>query len=585
MKKTILLIILIILAPKTILGQYRLQSNVDIAQFNNIDQEKVFIHYNDNFLLSGEYLYYKMYCLNAIDHSPSKISKIGYVELVGRNKKTVFKHKIRLNEGLGQGDFFIPGNLETGNYKLIGYTNWMRNSGVDSFFITDIVIVNPYKELPTESNKTSANIIYHTTIDSANINTQREDTNSIKIVLPRKIYNKRALVKLNITNQTLNQNTNLSVSVRKKYPITTPFNNDKSINIKKAPKNNLSKKIDETIFLPELRGELISGKIINNTNKQVVANQNISLSIRGTTGTTKISQSNKNGVFYFNLDNRNRSNKIEFSLLDNQNDTNQIILDTSKINTNTLKYLDIDLAHNLNKVIEKRSTYNQIENVFFEEKLDSLIRFTSTIPIYKIYDENYNLDDFTRFNTLEETIVEIIANVLVKKRKGQYKIQIRENNHFFIDSDDEPLCLVDNILVENSSDLFNYDVKKIQNIGISRSEYYIGPKKYQGIFSIKTKESDYTNQQNTNTSIKISLDGPIPLKEYYFQDYSKSTAANKTHIADFRQQLLWLPNFNLKENNSIEFYTSDNTGTFEIAVEGFSLNGDAISLKEYIYIE
>ena len=175
--------------------------------------------------------------------------------------------------------------------------------------------------------------------------------------------------------------------------------------------------------------------------------------------------------------------------------------------------------------------------------------------------------------------------MLVKKRKGQYKIQIRENDYYFIDSKDAPLLLVDNLHVQNSADLFNYDVKKIQRIGISRSEYYIGPKKYQGIFSIETKQGDYTPHLKTNNTLKGDIDGPLPLKKYYFQDYSKTSSSNKKHIADFRQQLLWLPEVQLKENNSFEFYTSDNTGTYEISIEGFTKNGKAISLFEYINIE
>ncbi|MEO9891576.1 hypothetical protein [Aurantibacter sp.] len=586
MRKTVLIVLLTLLKPDITIGQYQLESNEDRVKFNSIDKEQVFIHYNDNFLLSGEYFYYKMYCLNNKDLSPSKISKIGYVELINSKGKVIFKHKIGLTNGLGQGDFFIPVTLNTGHYKLVGYTNWMRNSGVDSYFVGDIAIINPFNELSNETNYPSENIIYNSKTDSIELGVISKEKNTTdKILLSKKNYKKLELVTFQIKNTAISANANISISVRKKDPITIPFNKNKSIDLNNNAFNLITLNNNEAIFLPELRGELITGKLINKLSKQGVANKNISISIGGDFGVTKISQTDKNGTFFFNLVNNNRSNEIIFNLLDNHIDANKIVLDTSNIRTDTFKFKNIGVSKNLNPILEKRSVYNQIENAFFETKLDSLISSISPTPVYNIFDELYNLDDYTRFKTLEETLIEIIDNVLVKKRKGQYKIQIRENNHYFIDEQAAPLFLVDKILVQNSSDLFNFNVNKIQNIGISRDEYYIGPRKYQGIFSIETKEGNYNQLPITKNSIKFNIDGPLPLKDYYFQEYKESIPTNKSHIADFRQQLLWLPKVNLKENNLFKFYTSENLGTYEISIEGFTQNGEAISLTEYIYVE
>jgi hypothetical protein len=130
-------------------GQHRIKNLADLNGYNAIPKETVYIHHNDSFLLAGEYLYYKLYCLNAENNRPSDVSKIAYVELVGKDKQPIFKHKIKLRSGLGQGDFFIPTTIPSGNYKLIGYTQWMRNIGQKHFFISDITIVNPYRELQT----------------------------------------------------------------------------------------------------------------------------------------------------------------------------------------------------------------------------------------------------------------------------------------------------------------------------------------------------------------------------------------------------------------------------------------------------
>ena len=36
--------------------------------------------------------------------------------------------------------------LESGNYKIIAYTQWMRNSDIQNFYQNDISIINPFQE-------------------------------------------------------------------------------------------------------------------------------------------------------------------------------------------------------------------------------------------------------------------------------------------------------------------------------------------------------------------------------------------------------------------------------------------------------
>ena len=80
------------------------QENIQIA---NISQERIFVHQNTSFLITGEYLYYKVYCLNNETNGLSNFSKIAYIELINSDRNTIFKHKIILKNGVGNGDYFI----------------------------------------------------------------------------------------------------------------------------------------------------------------------------------------------------------------------------------------------------------------------------------------------------------------------------------------------------------------------------------------------------------------------------------------------------------------------------------------------
>ena len=140
-----------IIGALSLQAQYELKTDDDLNWYNNIAQEKIYVHHNSNVLLVGETLYYKLYCLNARTERLTKNSKIAYVELIGESG-TVFKHKLKLNNGTSFSGFFIPTTVATGMYKLIAYTNWMRNNGDNSFYETDIAIINPYSKINFEPN-------------------------------------------------------------------------------------------------------------------------------------------------------------------------------------------------------------------------------------------------------------------------------------------------------------------------------------------------------------------------------------------------------------------------------------------------
>jgi len=91
-------------------------------------------------------------------------------------------------------------------------------------------------------------------------------------------------------------------------------------------------------------------------------------------------------------------------------------------------------------------------------------------------------------------------------------------------------------------------------------------------------------QSTNNTSINLELLNPLDKKIYFKQVYDGSGKLKR--IPDYRIQLLWLPNLEISsKTNEINFFTSDVNGTFEISLEGFTNNGDPVSLKEIIVVE
>lgn len=108
-------------------------------------QEKLFVHTDKSFYLAGEILWFKVYAVDGILNQQMDLSKVAYVEIVDRNHVHLLKAKIGLKKGSGNGSFFLPVTLNTGNYILRAYTNWMKNFDPELYFEKTITVVNSLK--------------------------------------------------------------------------------------------------------------------------------------------------------------------------------------------------------------------------------------------------------------------------------------------------------------------------------------------------------------------------------------------------------------------------------------------------------
>jgi hypothetical protein len=110
-------------------------------------QEKIYVHTDKNYYLAGELLWFKIYNVDGTQYQPADLSKIAYVEILDRDNKPVMQAKIALSKGKGNGSFFLPVSINSGNYTLRAYTNWMKNFSAAYYFEKPVTIVNTLKTL------------------------------------------------------------------------------------------------------------------------------------------------------------------------------------------------------------------------------------------------------------------------------------------------------------------------------------------------------------------------------------------------------------------------------------------------------
>lgn len=146
---------LIVLAGNTLQAQDTL-----VNQFRNYTAnaftEKVFLHTDRNFYLSGEIMWFKIYLTSLPDNKPSGMSKVVYAEVLDELNRPVLQSKIGMREGRGEGSFFLSTAFPSGVYKLRAYTGWMKNFDAAYFFEKEITVVNASTPLPFNTVDSSA---------------------------------------------------------------------------------------------------------------------------------------------------------------------------------------------------------------------------------------------------------------------------------------------------------------------------------------------------------------------------------------------------------------------------------------------
>ena len=112
-------------------------------QMSIFPQEKILIHTDKSYYLSGEKIWFRTHLVEARTHQPALISKYVYIELVNPLDSVVVRKKIRNEENIYSGAIAIPEDIVEGGYFLRAYTQFMQNASTDYFELKNIYIASP----------------------------------------------------------------------------------------------------------------------------------------------------------------------------------------------------------------------------------------------------------------------------------------------------------------------------------------------------------------------------------------------------------------------------------------------------------
>ncbi|MBD3748454.1 MAG: carboxypeptidase regulatory-like domain-containing protein [Sphingobacteriales bacterium] len=104
--------------------------------------EKIYLQFDKPYYAVGDTIWFKAY-ITTIQHVPSPLSKIVYVELISAKDSLVNTLRLPVKKGMAQGSILLNyPDFKEGNYHLRAYTRWMLNDPQDYFFKKNIYVGN-----------------------------------------------------------------------------------------------------------------------------------------------------------------------------------------------------------------------------------------------------------------------------------------------------------------------------------------------------------------------------------------------------------------------------------------------------------
>ena len=116
-------------------------------QLNVFPQEKVHLHTDKPYYISGERIWFRAHVVDAASHTPSFMAKSVFVELFDARDSVVCRVKTGIENNLFSGHLSIPEDVPEGDYTIRAYTGTIRNLDEDYFFMKNIRIGDPMSRI------------------------------------------------------------------------------------------------------------------------------------------------------------------------------------------------------------------------------------------------------------------------------------------------------------------------------------------------------------------------------------------------------------------------------------------------------
>ena len=199
-----------------------------------------------------------------------------------------------------------------------------------------------------------------------------------------------------------------------------------------------------------------------------------------------------------------------------------------------------------------------------------------TLAFFGKPDAKYFLDAYTRFPTMEEVMREYVPGVFVRRRQGKFHFLLADRVTPQGIFNQDPLILLDGVPVFSTDRIMEFDPLKVKKLEVVNALYYLGHLSFSGIVSYTTYKGDMAGFPLDPRALVQSYQFAQSRREFYAPRY-EDALSRESRLPDFRNLLHWMPTLttNAQGKGTLNFYTSDQTGTYRVVVQGLAADGSA----------
>lgn len=328
------------------------------------------------------------------------------------------------------------------------------------------------------------------------------------------------------------------------------------------------------LYVPELYGPVVSGKVTDPKTGAAMPGATLVLAVPGEQAHINIGKSNREGMFLLSVPGRAQGKKLVIRSIGPDGIPSQIEMPPMpRLNAAQLPeppQWPVDARQRMRMAFLHKQTREAYQ--VFNPRTAPLPPQKELYSFYGKPDYVYTLDEFTRFTT-EETFVEIIYSVSVRKKKGQFSMRVYNPNADML-FNESPLLLMDGVPITDAGEILSLKPRQLKRVEVITSRYCKGPSIFGGIVHVITYEGDAQRITKGEDLFWQAYDFPGETAPFSRPDYS-NTSQQESRLPDFRSLLSWNPAIqtNAEGKAQVRFFTGDGAGVYVIRVEALTASG------------
>lgn len=432
------------------------------------------------------------------------------------------------------------------------------------------------------------------------------EKSSFSINTDKQKYGNREVVKLSISKPSNLNDVSVSISkaglvksnpnIKPNYLNSTFFNTIENLCSDHIRLNDLlicfnpleqflSRSKDD-LFLPELKDEIIFGTLKDSKTLKPLSNVTLAAGFVSDNPQLYLHTTNDDGQFLFEV---------------NEYGVNEMVIQP-------FKGLDIDYTIDLEDVYSSDYGYKSEPFVLSETEANTIAECITNMQIESLYegyakpiyresiqqktgafygDVNFSvsIEKFIDLPNMEEIIHEIIPMVVVRKENKQKRIFVIDEGNKQIENKNM-VVLVDGIPIYNHESILKIRPNNIEKIDVVSLNYFKNDQNVGRVLSIFTKSNKLEGIEFDQGIFRQEQDCYRELYQFIGPNYGQLDETQK-RIPDYRNMLYWNPNLSFDKGNyaDLTFYTSDESTSYQVVVEGINEFGSVVRTTQIIEVK